>query len=473
MSRESKLLKNTFILSIGTFLPKFVSFVTLPILTACLSKEQYGTYDLITILVSLLLPVTTLQIHTAAFRFLIEHNNDRDLAKTYLSNILTFVLPVATLSLTILYFVLPIDSITLKIWICVYLFFDTIVAEVRQIARGLSRNMDYSISAIISAVVKMVMAFVLVQMLKYELLGAVIALALSPVLSLLYLIIKLRVYELIDFSLVSRKVLKEMLSYSWPMVPNNMSSWVMSVSDRFVVTIFMGLASNGVYGVANKIPHFMSLAQNTFAMAWQENASIASKDKDVGKYYSKMFAVMTNFYAGCLGLIISCTPLLFQVLIKGDYLEAYPQMPILFMAMFFSCMSIFLGGIYIACKATKSVGITTMLAAICNLVVDLVLIKRIGLYAASGSTLISYFFLFIYRAIDVRKLVKIKYNVKKFGLALSIIIIECILCYINVPFLNIVNVCIGFASFITLNRTIICSIIRKVMNKTIKKNQSK
>lgn len=474
MSRETKLVKNTFILSIGTFLPKLASFITLPVLTACLTKDQYGTYDLITILVSLILPVTTLQIHTAAFRFLIEHKHDRNLAKVYLSNIMAFVLPVALVSLTILYYFLPIEDVQIKIWICIYLFFDTIVAEVRQITRGLSRNLDYSISAIISALVKMVLAFVLVQLLKYELLGAIIALALSPVLSLLYLIFKVKVYELIDFSLVRKDILQEMLSYSWPMVPNNMSGWVMRASDRFVVTLFMGLPANAIYAVANKIPHLLTLAQSTFNMAWQENASIASKDEDVGTYYSKMFLTMTNFYAGCLGLIIACTPILFRLLIKGDYSEAYPQMPVLFLATFFSCMASFQGGIYIACKATKSVGITTVAAAICNLVVDLALIKHIGLYAASGSTLVSFVFLFIYRMFDVRKLVNIKYNIPRFLLAMAVILVECVLCYINTVQINILNVCFGVVAFSFLNKQVIVSLLNKTrrMLKSVNKGRA-
>lgn len=72
MSREGNLAKNTGILAIGTFLPKLASFITLPILTGYLSKAQYGTYDLIITLASLFLPAVTLQIQTAAFRFLIE-----------------------------------------------------------------------------------------------------------------------------------------------------------------------------------------------------------------------------------------------------------------------------------------------------------------------------------------------------------------------------------------------------------------
>lgn len=72
MNREEKLIKNTMILAIGTFLPRVASFIVLPILTGYLTQEEYGTYDLITVLVSLLLPVATLQIQTAAFRFLID-----------------------------------------------------------------------------------------------------------------------------------------------------------------------------------------------------------------------------------------------------------------------------------------------------------------------------------------------------------------------------------------------------------------
>jgi O-antigen/teichoic acid export membrane protein len=51
MGRETKLAKNTFILAIGTFLPKFAAFITLPILTGCLTKDEIGRYDLITTLV--------------------------------------------------------------------------------------------------------------------------------------------------------------------------------------------------------------------------------------------------------------------------------------------------------------------------------------------------------------------------------------------------------------------------------------
>jgi O-antigen/teichoic acid export membrane protein len=238
----------------------------------------------------------------------------------------------------------------------------------------------------------------------------------------------------------------------------------------------MGVAANAVYAVANKIPSLLSLAQSTFTLAWQENASIVSKDKDAAEYYSKMFSVMLNLYAGFLGLLIACTPILFALLIRGSYEEAYQQMPVLFLGMFFSCMSTFLGGIYIAFKATKSVGISTMLAALCNFVVDLALIRYIGLYAASGSTLISYAFLFAYRMADVRKLVAIRYNAGQMIFTMSFLIVESALCYINSFYTNCVNVVLGTIIFLVLNKSLVkgffvkgTAFTRKMYNRFIRR----
>lgn len=77
MNREKALAKNTLILSIGEFLPKFSSIITLPIITGGLTKAEMGTYDLISTLVSLFLPVATLQIQSAAFRFLIDVRKEK------------------------------------------------------------------------------------------------------------------------------------------------------------------------------------------------------------------------------------------------------------------------------------------------------------------------------------------------------------------------------------------------------------
>lgn len=88
MSRQGQLLKNTIIISFGTFLPKLINVITLPIITANLTKAEYGNYDLITTLVFLALPITTLQIQSAAFRFLIDYRDNKEKSKEIISTML-------------------------------------------------------------------------------------------------------------------------------------------------------------------------------------------------------------------------------------------------------------------------------------------------------------------------------------------------------------------------------------------------
>ena len=104
MNREKALAKNTLILSIGEFLPKFSSIITLPIITGGLTKAEMGTYDLISTLVSLFLPVATLQIQSAAFRFLIDVRKEKKETKRIITNIICFILPTSFIALVILYF---------------------------------------------------------------------------------------------------------------------------------------------------------------------------------------------------------------------------------------------------------------------------------------------------------------------------------------------------------------------------------
>ena len=463
MSRESKLAKNTLILSIGTFLPRLASFITLPILTGCLTKEEMGTYDLITILESLLLPTVTLQIQAAAFRFLIDVRDDEEKVKEIVTNIVVFVIPTSLLSLLILFFCLGGTGGTIRILICLYFLFDVLGNVARQICRGLNENLEYSISAILAAMGKMIFAVICVYWLRAGLKGTVTALLMSAVFSFAYLVFRAGIFRYFDFRYYNKDKIREMLRYSWPMVPNSMSAWVMRVSDRLVVTFFMGVAANAVYAVANKIPGLLTIAQNTFTMAWQENAAVVSKDRDAGEYYSSMFRVMFDLMAGFFGLLIAATPILFRLLIRGDYSEAYNQIPILFAAMFFFSMSTFLGGIYVAYKESASVGITTTAAAAINLIVDVATIRWIGLYAASGSTLISYLFLFIYRSIDVQRIIKVRYNVSHMLVILTIMAAQSIMCFMQMPILNVINLAVGCVVFMAINKDFVRVVMKKGM----------
>jgi len=419
MSRKSNLAKSTLILSIGTFLPKLAGFITLPILTGYLTKEEYGTYDLITILVSLLLPQLTLQIKSAAFRFLLDVRENFEKQKEIVSNIFAVTLPISIIALFVLFFFLPGNAI-IRFFICFYYLSDILANTIRQISRGIGKTMPYSVSAVISAVIKMVFAVILVHSFKMGLLGAVIALGMGAFISMVYIAVHIRLPKFICLKYINKKQIKEMIAYSWPVVPNEMSLWVMSVSDRVVITSVLGITKNAILAAATKIPSLINLAQSALVLAWQENASVTANDKDSSKYYSDMFRVMICLQAGVYSMVVAAAPVLFDLLIKGDYGEAYFQIPFLCLGIFFSGLATFLGGIYVGYKKTKSIGITSIGAAVINIVVDIALVYFIGLYAASISTLVSYIALFAFRAINVQKFVEVKFDAKLFVILISI-----------------------------------------------------
>ena len=462
MSRKGNLVKNTFILSFGTFLPKAASFITLPILTACLSKAEYGTYDLILVIASLLLPAATLQIQTAAFRFLIDVRDDEKEIKKVVTILFAFIAPTSLLTLVIFFFVLPGQAVAVRAFMCLFLFADIAEHCVREVSRGLGNVKAYSVSGVLSSLGKMLLVVVFVYCFGTGLLGTVVALFGGSFLSALYIFLRIKIYRYIDFSLVDRKKIGQMLKYSWPMVPDNLSNWVLRVSDRLVVVGFMGIKANAVYAVANKFPTLLNLAYSTFSVAWQENASIASKDEDAQEYYSSVFRNIFDLLIGSFCIITALTPVLFKLLVRGSYTSSYNHIPILTAAGAFQVLAVFIGGVFIAYKRTKSVGLTTIATAVINLVVDIALIKFIGLYAASVSTLVSYIFLFVFRIITVQKIITLRYDIRHILLGTGLMIVSCALCFQKMLVLDIVNVVFGIAVFIILNIKLIRTVFAKL-----------
>lgn len=462
MEREKALVKNSFIIGLGVFLPKFASIITLPIVTGCLTKYEYGTYDLILILISLVLPIATLQIASAAFRFLIESRNDQEKCSKYITNILIFTVLMSIIPMVVIFFVVNSYELFTRIIICLYFLFDILLTTFQQINRGLGKNKLYSSSTILNAFLNMLMVVVLIRIFKMGLLGVVGALVVANATTCFFLIFGCHIGKYINPKYFNKEIIIELVSFSWPMIPNNLSSWVMTLSDRLLLSLFMGVEVNAVYAVAKKIPNLLTSVQSTFSMAWQENASISSNDSDIDVYYASMFDSVINITIGACAVLLGMSPILFKLLIKGDYQEAYSQIPILFLGMTFVTLASYQAGIYIADKKTREIGLTTVIAACINTIIDLIAIPLIGMYAASISTLVSYVFLFVYRMIDLKRFHNIKYNYKKIiGLLLGLTLM-CAVSALNINSLNYVLLIIGFVLAIYLNRKLLSQIFKRI-----------
>ena len=195
---------------------------------------------------------------------------------------------------------------------------------------------------------------------------------------------------------------------------------MMNVSDRTIISFMINSAANGIYAVSAKFSNILASIYQIFNMSWQESASIHINSEDREEFFS---GVLNNtykiFFSICLLLIVGM-PFVFNILIGKDYFDAKQYIPILLLSNVFSAVANVLGGIYIAKKDTKNVAKTTITSSILNIVINVVLIKFIGLYAAALSTLISCIYIYIYRLIGVRKYIKL--NVEYNFIIISIIV---------------------------------------------------
>lgn len=465
MSREKRFVKNSIILLIGQVIPKMTFLIVLPILTAYLTKTEYGTYDLINVLQALLLPIITLQIQVAAFRYLIESKDDLNGKKKIVTNVFIFLIPIIVLLFIGSMITLYNYSFISKFLISLFLVIELMYGVMGQISRGLLDTKGYSIAGIANSIINLVLTILFIYVLKLGLNGLLLCLCISVAIPSIFLFYRERMYSLYDYKLKDRKELKKLLNYSWPMIPLAISMWIINASDRVMITLFLGIEANAVYAVARKIPSIINLIQGSFHTAWTESASLADRDADSSEYYSNMFDSLFRAVSG-IAIVIACfTPALFKVLIKGNYNEAYFQMPILLLSMIFFSLSSFIGGIYTAKKKTKNVGLTTIGAAIINIFIDFILIDKIGLYAASISTLVSYIVLTIFRMINIKKIVNIKFDIKSIFLIIIIATISCGLIYYNSIYIKLFNILFSILIAITINRKTISKALKNILKK--------
>lgn len=97
------------------------------------------------------------------------------------------------------------------------------------------------------------------------------------------------------------------------------------------------------------------------------------------------------------------------------------------LAVIFQSLNIFFGTIYTASKKTKGTLITSSLGAVTSLVLNILFISTLKLDGAGFATLLSFLFMFLYRAFDTRKIIEINIHWNKIILNVMILIVQYIM----------------------------------------------
>ena len=465
MNKKKQLAKNTIIIFFGKVCTQLISFFLLPLYTAYLVTSEYGIVDLIQTYVTLLVPIITLELEMSIFRWLIESRGKSSETNKLISNDF-FVLFLSLILFSILYLIVSLFiNIPFRFVILIDIIVCVLSGNFLQISRGLGKIMDFSISCIITGLTTVISNIILIVFCHMQAEGMIISMAIANGVCSLYLFFKLKLYKNINFKLVDFKLLKDMYKYSIPLVPNGISWWIVNVSDRSIISVVLNASANGLYAISNKFPTIISSLTGIFNLSWSESASlhINSKDRDI--FFSDITNTIIKLFS-CLGVgMIACMPFVFPIMINSKYSDAYLYIPPLVLGTVFNVIICLYSQIYLAKKMSKQVASTTIMGAIINILINILLIKYIGLFAASLSTMISYMVMAIYRHIDLKKYMTIKIEKGLILKSFLIFVFAIVIYYIRNIYLCLFGLIIVCIYSYLLNRKFIHSSINTIIGK--------
>lgn len=453
--RSKDFAKNTAILTFGKICTQSISFLLLPLYTAILEPVDYGAVDLIVTYNTLLLTLVALQFDQGLFRFMLDDRYNKKRNIELFSSILSISVVQVTVFGLLYYILQPFVTLQYKHYMAVDVILSVFLQLFMQFVRGLGKSADYAIASFISAAGTVIFNVFFLVVLHLDGLGLIYSIILSKTLAICYLFCKNQLWHYYSIKCVNRDVFTAVAKYSIPLVPNNLAWWIINASDRTIIVAFLGTALNGIYTVANKFSNVFINFYNILNLSWTENVSLHFNDDDRDEYLAAMVTTLFNlFAAACIG-IIACLPLVFNSFINEKYAEAYPHIPILMIAMLFRVVVGLYSVVYVAQKKTVSIMLTTIGAALINVVVHLILINKIGLFAASFSTLISFAIVAIYRYIDVNRTLRM--HIEKRSLVLTIIACCIILplYYHNEFAWNVVSLLVAICYAFIINKDIL------------------
>jgi O-antigen/teichoic acid export membrane protein len=206
---------------------------------------------------------------------------------------------------------------------------------------------------------------------------------------------------------ISLSLLRELTYYGIPLVVGNLSAWVLSQFDRYLIQGFYGAQAVGVYSAAYSISDnsirllsmlFMLASGPLLANAWEKQGQEVSK---------QLLSSVTRLYllAGIpivIGMLAVAKPLM-QVLTGPDFVSGYTLIPWVAGGAFFLGLQHRFNQVLLLVKRPKIIMFWLMLSGVLNVLLNWYLLPLYGYDIAAINTFVAYFFLCIALALSSKR----------------------------------------------------------------------
>lgn len=426
MNKYKKLVNNSLVFTIGSFGSRIINLVMIPLYTVALTTDEYGIVDLIITSVNLLIPLVTLSLSQAALRFAIDAKNDIErsiIFQNLTAHIILMTVMIMLISPLIFQFNFFENYQLLFLLLLITKLSNDIYA---QYLRGIGLVKQFAFNGILTTILTVISNILLLLVFDFGISGYIISIIASTLFSNIYIFLVVNGFNRLRNFSIDKRLHKQMLKFSIPMVPNSAMWWIINGSTKYFIAYFVGSTGNGIYAVATKIPSLISVVNEIFTQAWQISSFEEYNSKDKDEFYSTIYNIYwVNLFLIASSILTILKPIL-VIIIDEAYYESWKVVPFLLLGVVYQSLAGFLGTNYTASKQTSGAFTTSMFAGIISLISSLIFVPIFGVMGAGISTVSSFLGMFLLRVKDTKKFVNISLDNKKFIISNLIYLIQII-----------------------------------------------
>lgn len=374
------------------FAQKGISLLVTPIFTRMLTTEQYGVVTLYLSWLNILTVICTLNVTYGGFHNgMIKYPENKE---QYTSSTL-FLTTVMTAAWFLIYLVFhnEVNSFTgLTTFLTILLFIEILTQAALQIWTTRQRyDFEYRKATLVTMATVILTPIIGVFGVYFaEGDGKVVARILSFV--VVYVVVGTIIYAVVvhkGHQLVNKEYWNFTLKFNIPLIPHYLSQSVLNQSDRIMINKMCGIAQAGIYGLAYNVGMLMNIltsAINSAFIPWMYRKLKEKDEKEIGIKANYILLLLVVLISG----MMLFAPEIVHILGSEQYYEAVYVVPPIAGSVFFIFLFSLFANVELYYEKNVWVMMGSIIAAILNLMLNAIFIRRFGYLAAGYTTLVSY-----------------------------------------------------------------------------------
>lgn len=399
MIDNKKIVYNSLTYFLFSIISQILNFILIPIYTKNITTDEFGQYNIVTSLQSFLSIFITLGIFSGLMRFMGDTDDKQSLKNTALNFSVMWGAAICIIIKIIAPILAPVlfkeDPLGYK-----YIEYIAQNASLLCIISIYTSFLSMEFKALKASIIETAKMILLIFLTYYYLnlkikkggIPSIIGIFHSQLICYGIVVVFLILIDIKNIRLkIKLKQLKLMLSFGLGIIPGQVSSWVLTLVDRYFIKNMINLSAVGIYSMGYKIgmiiePLFLAPFQSTFTPF----KFSVYKEQD-GKEKIIEFFNIYNFLGWFVILGLSLyAEIAIKILSTSDYSSAYIIVPTIAFSYYLWGMGSFYNlGLIIANKMLLSSMIVSS-AAVINIILDALFIPYLGIYGAALATALSY-----------------------------------------------------------------------------------